>query len=344
MIYFIEVVIILHPYADCPKFLKEFLIYNDTIKGKTKNTTDAYYSDLRTFLRFLKVYFGIIPEPVDFYSNNHEDAINSLKNIEINDISLELVKKVELDDLYEYMAYLNRTRDNRPRSRARKVSSLKAFYSYLYNKAKYIDHNPAAELDSPKLGKTLPKYLELTESKALLEAVEGDNAERDYLILTLFLNCGLRLSELVGINIKDIRNNSLTVTGKGNKQRKIYLNNACVSALNRYLEVRPHDGVKDQHALFLNKNKTRLGQRGVQNIVKKYMDLAGIDTNEYSTHKLRHTAATLMYKYGNVDIRVLQEILGHTNLSTTEIYTHLDDERLRSAVDKNPLSNESKGE
>jgi len=319
-------------------------MYNDTIKGKAKNTTDAYYSDLRTFLRFLKVYFSVAPEPPGFYSNNHNDAINSLKNIEIYDISLELVKNVELEDLYEYMAYLNRARDNNSYSRARKVSSLRTFYSYLYNKAKYIDHNPAAELDSPKLGKTLPKYLELNESKALLDAVEGDNAERDYLILTLFLNCGLRLSELVGINIRDIRNNSLTVTGKGNKQRKIYLNNACVDALNKYLEVRPHDNVKDQEALFLNKNKGRLGQRGVQNIVKKYMDMAGIDTSEYSTHKLRHTAATLMYKYGNVDIRVLQEILGHTNLSTTEIYTHLDDERLRSAVDKNPLSNEHKGD
>ncbi len=332
------------PYSDCPKFLREFLMYNDTIKGKTKNTTDAYYADLRTFLRFLKVYNSVIAEPPGFYSNNHDEAINSLKNIEIYDISLELVKNVELEDLYEYMAYLNRARDNNSRSRARKVSSLRAFYSYLYNKAKYIDHNPAAELDSPKLGKTLPKYLELTESKALLNAVDGANAERDYLILTLFLNCGLRLSELVGINIRDIRNNSLTVTGKGNKQRKIYLNSACADALNKYLEVRPHDNVKDQNALFLNKNKDRLGQRGVQNIVKKYMDLAGIDTNEYSTHKLRHTAATLMYKYGNVDIRVLQEILGHTNLSTTEIYTHLDDERLRSAVNRNPLSSEHKGD
>ena len=330
------------PYSDCPKFLREFLLYNDTIKGKAKNTTDAYYSDLRTFFRFLKVYNSLIPEPPGFYSDNHDEAINSLRNIEISDISLEIVKTVELEDLYEYMSYLNRARDNKSRSRARKVSSLRAFFSYMYNKAKYLDHNPAAELDAPKLGKTLPKYLELNESKALLDVVDGPNAERDYLILTLFLNCGLRLSELVGIDIKDIRNNSLTVTGKGNKQRKIYLNSACVNALNKYLEVRPHDNVKTQEALFLNKNKSRLGQRGVQNIVKKYMELAGIDTNEYSTHKLRHTAATLMYKYGDVDIRVLQEILGHTNLSTTEIYTHLDDERLRSAVDKNPLSGEQK--
>ncbi|MDD4688562.1 MAG: tyrosine recombinase XerC [Eubacteriales bacterium] len=333
----------MRPYSDCPKFLREFLIHIDTIKGTSKNTTDAYHSDLRTFFRFLKVYFSMIPEPKGFYSNNPDEAIESLRNIKICDISLDILKDIDIQDLHEYMAYLKRARYNTAKSRSRKISSLRSFFQYMHN-AKYIEENPAARLELPKVEKKLPKYLELTESKALLSAVDGPNAERDYLILTLFLNCGMRLSELVGINISSIRNNSLTVTGKGNKQRKIYLNNSCVSALDKYLEVRPHDGVKDQDALFLNKNKTRLGQRGVQNIVKKYMDLAGIDTTQYSTHKLRHTAATLMYKYGNVDIRILQEILGHATLSTTEIYTHLDDERLRSAVERNPLSDEKKGD
>lgn len=326
-------------YGDAPKLLREFLRYIDTIKGKSKNTADAYYADLRTFFRFLKVYHGIIPEPKNFYSSDYEASINAISNIPIDDVTLDLVSDVTLDDLYEYMAYLNRARNNHARSRARKVASLKAFYGYLYNKAKIIKENPSAELDSPKIGKTLPRYLELDDSIKLLDAIQGDYAERDYLIITLFLNCGMRLSELVGINLNDIRGNILTVTGKGDKQRTIYLNDACLNALQAYLAVRPHENVKDRNALFLSRNKSRLGQRSVQNLVKKYLQLAGLDTQKYSPHKLRHTAATLMYKYGDVDIRVLQEILGHTNLSTTEIYTHVDDERLRSAVDKNPLSN-----
>ena len=329
-------------YADTPRILREFLTYIDTIKGRSKNTAYAYYADLRTYFRFLKVYRGIVPEPKNFYSSNYNKALQAISDIPINDVSIELIADVTLEDLYEYMAYLNRARNNHARSRARKVSSLRAFYGYLYNKAKVIDHNPAAELETPKIGKTLPKYLDIDDSMALLNAVEGKNAQRDYLILTLFLNCGLRLSELVGINLSDIRGNTLTVVGKGNKQRTIYLNDACKKALDAYLAVRPRDKVKDRNALFLSRNKERLGQRSVQNIVKKYLKLAGLDAKKYSPHKLRHTAATLMYKHGNVDIRILQEILGHSNLSTTEIYTHLDDDTLRDAIEKPACRYETK--
>ena len=202
-----------------------------------------------------------------------------------------------------------------------------------------LDYNPASELDSPKILKRLPKYLNIDESKRLLNSIDGKHRERDYAIITLFLNCGLRLSELVNININNIKNDTLTVIGKGNKERTIYLNNACINAINNYLKVRPVNGVKDKNALFLSERKQRISNKTVQSIVKKYIMLAGLDPERYSTHKLRHTAATLMYRYGNVDIRALQRILGHESISTTEIYTHVDDSQLRNAVFSNPLAN-----
>jgi site-specific recombinase XerD len=313
-------------YQDAPQMLRTFLNYIDTIKGKSKNTSKEYFYDLRTFFRFLKIQHHLVP------SNTPFDAI------EIGDVTVAMVGGVTLADLYEYMAYVNRGRGNTAPSRARKVSSLKSFYKYLTVKANLITSNPAENLDSPKIGKSLPKYLDLESSLALLEAAAGVNL-RDYCMLTLLLNCGLRVSELVGINLSNVKSTTLTVIGKGNKERTVYLNAACKAALENYLQTRPKDLVKDRDALFLNKNKERIGVRGVQLIVKKYLTLAGLDAQKYSTHKLRHTAATLMYKHGNVDIRALQDILGHENLSTTEIYTHIDSERLRDAVNKNPLAN-----
>lgn len=306
--------------------LRTFLSYIDTIKGKSKNTSKEYFYDLRTFFRFLKIH------------NNLVDKNTNFEDISIDDITVKLLSKVTLSDLYEYMAYVNRNRGNTAASRARKVSSLKSFYKYLTTKENLFKNNPAKDLDSPKIGKSLPRHLDLESSFALLESANGVN-KRDYCMLTLLLNCGLRVSELISINISDIKKSTLTVIGKGNKERTIYLNEACINAINDYLAERPKDKVKDRNALFLNKNKARIGARGVQLTVKKYLELAGLDTEKYSTHKLRHTAATLMYKHGNVDIRALQEILGHENLSTTEIYTHIDSERLRDAVNKNPLAN-----
>lgn len=237
------------------------------------------------------------------------------------------------------MSFVSNQRSNSAYARARKVASLKSFFNYLTHKAKLIDKNPASELESPKIVKRLPRYLNIDESKQLLTSVEGEHSARDYAILTLFLNCGIRLSELVGINLNSIRNNTLTVIGKGDKERIIPLNSACIAAIDAYRKVRPVDGVKDKKALFLSERKQRISKATVQHLVKKYIVSAGLDPRKYSTHKLRHTAATLMYKYGHVDIRALQELLGHESISTTEIYTHLDTQQLKNAVESNPLSN-----
>lgn len=310
---------------DVPLIVKDFLNYMQTIKGKSKNTVKEYYYDLRLFLRFIKQHKKLTDEP-------------DIDKVEITDIDIDLIKSVTLSDLYSYMSFISGERDNNPSSRARKVASIKSFFNYLASKAKKLDYNPAAELESPKIVKRLPRYLNVEESKKLLNSIDGKNRERDYAIITLFLNCGLRLSELVGININRIKNDTLTVIGKGDKERTIYLNKACIRALNAYMQVRPVEGVRDRNALFLSERKQRISPKTVQYIVKKYIESAGLDTERYSAHKLRHTAATLMYKHGKVDIRALQEILGHESISTTEIYTHVDSDQLKKAVDSNPLS------
>jgi len=311
---------------ELPSVLTDFLSYMETIKGKSKNTIKEYFYDIRLFLRFIKVH------------KNYTDETD-FEKIDISDLTIDDIKSVTLSDLYSFMSFLSSERNNSPSARARKVASLKSFFNYLTNKAKVLEHNPTSELESPKILKRLPKYLNIEESKQLLNAVSGDNKERDYAILTLFLNCGLRLSELVNININKIKNDTLTVVGKGGKERTIYLNKACIDAIKKYMAVRPVDGVKDKNALFLSERKQRISNKTVQYIVKKYIKSSGLDPERYSTHKLRHTAATLMYKYGKVDIRALQEILGHESVSTTEIYTHVDSQQLRNAVDSNPLSN-----
>ncbi|NSW91087.1 MAG: tyrosine recombinase XerC [Firmicutes bacterium] len=312
---------------NAPMIVRDFLNYMETIKGKSKNTIKEYFYDLRLFFRFMKQYKKLVDPGIDF------------EDIDIADIDIDLIKSITLSDLYEFMSFLSRERDNNSSSRARKVASIKSFFNYLTTKAKLLDYNPASELESPKVLKRLPKYLNIDESKKLLYTIDGKHRERDYAIITLFLNCGLRLSELVNININNIRNDTLTVIGKGNKERTIYLNNACIKAINDYLKVRPVNGVKDKNALFLSERKQRISNKTVQHIVKKYIALSGLDPERYSTHKLRHTAATLMYKYGKVDIRALQQILGHESISTTEIYTHVDNAQLRNAIDSNPLAN-----
>ena len=311
---------------DSPLILKDFLNYLETIKGKSKNTVNEYFYDLRMFFRFLKIHRSIVDKKADF------------DKIGIVDVNIELIKTVTLSDLYSFMSFVSRERDNSSPARARKVASIKSFFSYTTNKAKLLDVNPASELESPKILKRLPKYLNVDESKQLLSTVDGKYVERDFAIITLFLNCGMRLSELVGININKIRNETLTIIGKGGKERTIYLNNACMSTIEDYMKVRSHEGVKDKNALFLSERKQRISDNMVQRIVKKYIIQAGLDPQRYSVHKLRHTAATLMYKYGKVDIRALQEILGHESIATTEIYTHLDKQQLRDAVNSNPLA------
>lgn len=311
-----------------PLPLMSFLNYMQTIKGKSENTVKEYYYDLRTFFRYLKLQRGLVPKFADFES------------ITIDDVDIELIKSVTLNDLYGFISYVSFERDNSNYAKARKVSTLRSFFKFLHGKMRLIDENPTADLESPKISSRHPVHLSLEEAKELLDAVEGEFRERDYCILMLFLNCGLRLSELVSINISNIRGDTLTVIGKGNKERTVYLNDACLKAIQNYMRVRPKDGVKDRDALFLSKRKQRISNKTVQYIVKKYIEKAGLDIEKYSTHKLRHTAATLMYKHGDVDIRALQQILGHSNISTTQIYTHVDDQRLRDAVRKNPLAGE----
>ena len=312
-------------YTDIPQDVKNFLSYLSNIKGKSDNTINEYYYDLRTFFRFMKCHRSI-------------ESFENFDRINCNDIDTDFIRDIILDDMYEYLMYANSDRDNNANARARKVSSLKSFFNYLSGKAHLLDVNVTKELDSPKIPSKLPVFLSLDESLQLLENIDGEFKTRDYCIITLFLNCGMRLSELVGINITDIHGDKLTVTGKGNKQRTVYLNDACKSAIRAYMEVRPKDGVKDRKALFLSKQKSRISNNMVYRMIKKNLQRAGLDPEVYSPHKLRHTAATLMYKYGNVDVRALQEILGHEHLSTTQIYTHIDEQQLRDAIDKNPLS------
>jgi integrase/recombinase XerD len=312
---------------EMPTVLSDFLSYMQTIRGKSPNTVLSYFYDLRVFLRFIKIHKKFI---------NNDSEFN---NINIADIELSFIRNITLSDLYAFMAFVSNNRDNSSYSRARKVACLKSFFKYLSVKAKLIEFNPASEFESPKILKRLPRYLNIEESKQLLTSVEGIHLERDLAIITMFLNCGLRLSELVGINLNNIKGTMLTVIGKGDKERGIPLNNACIKVLEDYMRVRPTNAVKDRNALFISDQKRRISKESVQKIVKKYIKAAGLDPERYSTHKLRHTAATLMYKYGNVDIRALQELLGHESISTTQIYTHLDSKQLKNAVDSNPLAN-----
>ena len=317
---------------DNPEFLNSFLDYSITILNKSPNSVKEYNYDFSMFLRYMKIHNGLTKE-TDF------------NLIKINDFDINTLNKISLDDIHSFVSYLAVNNRSKSATRARKISTIRIFFKYLTIKAKIIDVNPAQNLETPKQDKRMPKYLTLEDSQKLLKVTSNEdnrNKERDYAIITLFLNCGLRLSELVGINIKDISFDDLkmTVIGKGNKERTIYLNKACIHAINEYLISRPKEGIdyKSKDALFLSERKERISRRTVQHIVEKELKQAGLDTAKYSTHKLRHTAATLMYQYGEVDIRALQELLGHASISTTEIYTHVSNEQVRNAVERNPLN------
>lgn len=311
--------------------LKEYLFYQQTIRQKSTKTVDEYFLDLRTFFRFMKQYRHLVPSDTEF------------DEITIDDIDLDFLKSIDLNDAYEYMNYLQRERNNTAASRARKCSSLKGFFKFISKKKNYIEKDPVEELEIPKKKKALPKYLTLEQSIELLNTVEGENRERDYAIITLFLNCGLRVSEMSGLNYTDIRNdNTIRVLGKGNKERIIYLNSACINAINDYMRVRPVDDVKDKTALFISRNHRRMSVKTIQAMVYKYLEKIGLSAQGYSCHKLRHTAATLMYQHGGVDVRVLKEVLGHENLGTTEIYTHLSSDQMKKAADSNPLAKVNK--
>ena len=314
---------------DCPPVIRDFLTYNETIKGKSTRSVEGYYLDLQTFFRYILLIRNLVPKDTEF------------EKIEISSVDIELIKTITISDLYSFLVFCKDERGNNTSTRARKTSTLRIFFKYLSAQTHQIETNPAEMLESPKIKQSLPKHLTLEASLELLEAVDGDNKQRDYCILTLFLNCGLRLSELCGLNLGDISSEgTMTVTGKGNKERIVYLNDACQKALRDYIAVRPNDGIvaTDRNALFISRNHRRISNKTVQHIVKSYLEKAGLGGQGFSTHKLRHTAATLMYQYGNVDIRVLKDILGHANLGTTQIYTHVSDKQIKQATDSNPLS------
>ena len=320
-----------------PEYLNSFLDYSITILNKSPNSVKEYNYDLTNFLKFMAIRFKL---------TNATD----LSQIDILIFTENYLKKITLDDIHAYISHLAIDNRSKATTRARKVSTIRIFFKYLSQKANILEINPAQNLETPKLEKRMPKYLSLEDSKKLLNVAENEdnrNYKRDYAITTLFLNCGMRLSELVGININDIDFSEckMTVIGKGNKERTIYLNKSCMVALNDYLSSRPasnmvkHESKNSDKALFLSEQKQRISNRTVQNIISKELKQAGLDTKNLSVHKLRHTAATLMYQYGKVDIRALQELLGHQSISTTEIYTHVNNEQVRNAIESNPLAN-----
>ena len=311
--------------------LEQYRNYMLAVLGRSELTVKEYTYDIVNFFRYWKKDKGLVPKDTPF------------DEIDISDINVKDINKVTSDDLLVFLIYLGREKKQSNSTRARHIASLKSFFKFCHSKKHLIDENPAYDIETPKIGKRLPKYLTLDQSKKLLEAAyesPAESNERDYCMLTLFLNCGMRLSELRGIDLDHIHGTVLTVIGKGNKERTIYLNKACMDAIGEWLPVRSKINIKPSasKALFVSKRGTRISDDMIQIVIKRLLMQAGIDTRVYSVHKLRHTAATLMYKYGHVDIRNLQMILGHQSVSTTQIYTHVDEQQLQDAVNSNPLS------
>ncbi|MBR5501155.1 MAG: tyrosine recombinase XerC [Clostridia bacterium] len=323
-------------YTDCPQILRDFLTYHETIKGQSQRTISEYYLDLRMFFRFIKLMRNDMPIHTD------------LENIEIRDVDINFIRLINTSDIFDFLSYLANDRviphntsaseyGIEPSSRARKLSAIKSFYKYLTVRTKQLTENPVADLEYPKLRKSLPKYLTMEQSAALLRSVSGQNEKRDYAILMLFLNCGIRRSELVGLNLSDVYEDRIRVVGKGNKERIVYFGAACRKAIDAYLPERHKKVLTDNKALFGSRDGNRISVTAVHRLVKKHMLAAGLDATQFSAHKLRHTAATMMLS-GGVDVKTVQEVLGHENLNTTQIYTHIENTELKIAAEANPLS------
>lgn len=323
-------------YTDCPLILRDFLTYHETIKGQSQLTISEYYLDLRMFLRFIKLMRSEMP------------IHTRLDDIDIRDVDIHFVRQITTSDIFDFLSYLANDRTANPdspapeygisaSSRARKLSSIKSFYKYLTVRTKQLQENPVADLEYPKLRKSLPKYLTLEQSAALLQSVSGVNEKRDYAILMIFLNCGIRRSELVGLNITDVYEDRLRVVGKGNKERFVYFGTPCRKAIDSYMTVRKKMVLTDNRALFGSRNGNRISVSAVHRLVEKALLQAGLDATQFSAHKLRHTAATMMLS-GGVDVKTVQEVLGHENLNTTQIYTHIENTELKIAAQANPLS------
>lgn len=316
-----------------PRSVREFATYKIVIENCSEKTVEEYVLDLRTYFRYIvSTRHGIALDSEEFYA------------IDLSEVDVEFIRTIGTDEIYEFLLYAGRERGNNWSSKARKLSAIKSYYKFMTVKKHYLEENPAINIESPKRKKTLPKYLNLEESTALLEAIKNDTESktrsRDYAITTLFLNCGMRLSELVNIDINhlDSELRCVKVTGKGAKERIIYLNDACKSAISEHLKTQIKDRTTPTSPLFLSSRGQRISPKTVQYVVYKYLRLAGLDYKGFSVHKLRHTAATLMYQSGQVDVRVLKDILGHEQLNTTQIYTHVSNEHMENAMYSNPLS------
>ena len=313
-------------FSALPPLVQDYLIYIEAIKGHSELSVLEYASDLRTFFRYISVQKHHSPADID------ENEMN------LSDIDINFISSITLNDAYQFLIYCKNVRKNSEATRARRVVAISRVFTYLTDNLGLLKVNPMKNLDTPKIKKSLPKYLTLEEAQRLLSVIDGKFKERDYAIITLFLNCGMRLAELVSIDYSDIKSDgTIVITGKGNKERTIYLNQACLDAITAYMKVRPNDGVRDR-ALFLSSRNQRISPRMVEIMVNNYLEKAGLGGRGLSVHKLRHTAATLMYQHGNVDLLLLKEILGHENLGTTEIYTHITSQATRNAIDSNPLS------
>lgn len=323
-------------YYDCPQVLRDFLIYHETIKGQSQLTIQEYYLDLRMFLRFILLM------------RNNMPIHTQLDDIPIKNLDLDFIRQITTTDVFEFLSYLANDRTINPdapapeygispSARARKLSAIKSFYKYLTVRTKQLTNNPVADMEYPKLRKSLPKYLTLEQSASLLKAVSGPNEKRDYAILMLFLNCGIRRSELVGLNISDVYEDRIRVVGKGNKERFVYFGTSCRKAIDEYLVERNKKILSDNRALFGSRDSNRISVTAVHRLVKKYLTLAGLDYTQFSAHKLRHTAATMMLS-GGVDVKTVQEVLGHENLNTTQIYTHIENTELKIAAEANPIA------
>ena len=312
--------------------LDDYLNYMRAARGRSEGTVKEYFYDIRQFLRYMRV-------------RKEGLAVESLDEVDIDSVDADLIRKIEKADIYAYISYLDRERKNNSRTKFRKISSVRSFFDYLTYKVDVLEKNPAENIDMPKMEKSLPVYLTLEESIQLLRSIQNFKQKniyrlRDYAIAMLFLNCGLRLSELASLNVQDLnKDRTLRIIGKGSKERLVYLNDNVERSIDAYLLARKAEGLADEEPLFLSMRKTRMSNRSIQHMLEKHLKNAGFDTRKYTVHKLRHTAATLMYQFGDEDLKSLQEILGHESISTTQIYTHVNMEDIRHTMNQNPLAN-----
>lgn len=312
-----------------PAFANKYLQFLSIEKNAAPGTIFNYAISIRTFLRWVKSLDMGTAVPETF------------NEISVQDMTVESISSLTTSDIYDFLAFCKMERSCGARSRSTKLAAIRSLYDYLRKRDStgLVTSNPGTDISVPKK-KTLPVFLTVNESKQLLDAVSGRFASRDYCILLWFLSCGMRLSELVAINLQDVKDDTLRLHGKGRKERIVHLNKPCLAALENYLIDRSkylesHE-TADKEALFLSMNASvakRLSGRRVEQIVDKYVLAAGLEGNGFSAHKLRHTAATIMYRDAGAGVLEIQEILGHENVQTTTIYTHTSGQLVKSALD-----------